>query len=69
MKKVYLSPQIRVRSLESDLMQNGINNASTGDTNINYGGEGGDDDEPRAKWGNLWDDEAYFYSGKSAFDE
>ena len=69
MKKVYLSPQIRVRSLESDLMQNGINQASTGDTNINYGGEGGDDDEPRAKWGNLWDDWDDFNGGKSAFDE
>ena len=55
-KKNYLSPSIRVRSLESDLLQNGIGDVSTGDTGINYGGEGGDDDDPRAKWGNLWDD-------------
>ena len=54
--KIYLSPSIRVRCLESDLLQNGIADVSTGDTGIDYGGEGGDDDAPRAKWGNLWDD-------------
>ena len=55
-KKYYLQPDIRVRSLESDLLQDGITQASTGDTGIEYGGEGGDDDDPRAKWGNLWSD-------------
>ena len=55
-KKYYLQPNIRVRSLESDLLQDGITQASTGDTGIEYGGEGGDDDDPRAKWGNLWSD-------------
>ena len=55
-KKIYLLPQIRVRRLESDLLQGDINQASTGDTGIEYGGEGGDDDNPRAKWGNLWSD-------------
>ena len=55
-KKYYLQPDIRVRSLESDLLQDGIANVSTGDTGIEYGGEGGDDDDPRAKWGNLWND-------------
>ena len=55
-KKYYSQPDIKVRSLESDLLQNGINDVSTGDTGIDYGGEGGDDDDPRAKWGNLWDD-------------
>lgn len=42
--------------MESDLLQDGITQASTGDTGIEYGGEGGDDDDPRAKWGNLWSD-------------
>ena len=55
-KKYYLQPDVRVRSLESDLLQDGITQASTGDTGIEYGGEGGDDDDPRAKWGNLWSD-------------
>lgn len=55
-KKYYFQPNIRVRSLESDLLQDGITQASTGDTGIEYGGEGGDDDDPRAKWGNLWSD-------------
>jgi len=55
-KKYYSQPDIKVRSLESDLLQNGINDVSTGDTGIDYGGEGGDDDDPRAKWGNLWND-------------
>ena len=55
-KKYYLQHDIWVRSLESDLLQDGITQASTGDTGIEYGGEGGDDDDPRAKWGNLWSD-------------
>ena len=54
-KSFYLRPSIRIRSLTSDLLQGGIDNVST-DVNIDYGGEGGDDDEPRGKWGNIWDD-------------
>lgn len=55
-KKLYSSPSIRVRCLEEDLLQNGLTDVSTGDTDIEYGGEGGDDDDPRAKWGSLWED-------------
>ena len=54
-KRIYLSPSIRVRRLDADLLQDGVGDVST-NVDIGYGGEGGDDDDPRAKWGNIWDD-------------
>lgn len=59
-KRTYFRPKIKVRSLESELLQGGgIHQVSTGDTGIEYGGEGGDDDEPRAKWGDLWEEDGF----------
>ena len=58
-KKLYLSPAIRVRSLEIERLLDGgsitnINDGGSGD-GLGYGGEGGGP-AYAPRWGNLWDD-------------